>query len=198
MVCQLGVRQALEEGQRDRLLLPLLERFDARPHRASVCAGQQHLQRSRILGRDRQTFVLIVHGDRLDLAPTQLIQTAVADDAGEPCQRLTFCGDVRARVVPDIDEAFLQDLKITRKIPSGSAIKLCRVAEGIVDVYPRLAPVSEWDVAAGDAIITSAGGAVSTPGGEPLAYGRSDQRFIVPGFVAFGDQKASSRLLRSA
>jgi len=75
---------------------------------------------------------------------------------------------------------------------------MCRIAEGIVDVYPRLAPVSEWDVAAGDAIITSAGGAVSTPGGEPLAYGRSDQRFIVPGFVAFGDQKASSRLLRSA
>ena len=89
-------------------------------------------------------------------------------------------------------------LKLRWAIPSGSAIKLCQIAEGIVDVYPRLAPVSEWDVAAGDAIITSAGGAVSTPGGEPLAYGRSDQRFIVPSFVAFGDQKASARLLRPA
>jgi 3'(2'), 5'-bisphosphate nucleotidase len=138
--------------------------------------------------------------ERLELAP------------GEPAANARKITPIRPRTWPELDaaaavsrshldpktEAFLQDLKITRKIPSGSAIKLCRIAEGIVDVYPRLAPVSEWDVAAGDAIITSAGGAVSTPGGEPLAYGRSDQRFIVPGFVAFGDQKASSRLLRSA
>lgn len=93
-------------------------------------------------------------------------------------------------------EAFLRDLQITRKIPGGSAIKLCRIAEGSVDVYPRLAPVSEWDVAAGDAIIGSAGGVVSAPDGRPLAYGRADQRFIVPAFVAFGDRQAWSRLPR--
>ena len=70
---------------------------------------------------------------------------------------------------------------------SGSAIKFCQVAEGAVDVYPRLATTCEWDVAAGNALVVAAGGVVTSPQGLPLAYGRAAENFRVPAFIAWGD-----------
>jgi 3'(2'), 5'-bisphosphate nucleotidase len=72
----------------------------------------------------------------------------------------------------------------------GSALKFCRLAEGKVDIYPRLAPTSEWDVAAGHALVAAAGGVVTAPDGGALAYGRGADGFRVPGFVAWGDAAA--------
>jgi 3'(2'), 5'-bisphosphate nucleotidase len=80
---------------------------------------------------------------------------------------------------------------------SGSAMKLCWIAEGSADVYPRLGPVREWDVAAGDAIVAAAGGLVTTPAGEPLLYGHLAAGFLVPGFIAWGDPAAPIRLAGS-
>jgi 3'(2'), 5'-bisphosphate nucleotidase len=84
-------------------------------------------------------------------------------------------------------EAFLARLGTAERIACGSALKFCRVAEGAADLYPRLAPTSEWDVAAGHALVAAAGGAVLSPQGVPLGYGGADQRFLVPGFVCWGD-----------
>ncbi len=70
--------------------------------------------------------------------------------------------------------------------PCGSALKFCRVAEGAADIYPRLAPTMEWDVAAGDAILTAAGGAVLTPDGAPLTYGQFARGLRIPDFIAWG------------
>jgi 3'(2'), 5'-bisphosphate nucleotidase len=94
-------------------------------------------------------------------------------------------------------EAFLAKIPAAETVASGSAIKLCRVAEGTADVYPRLAPVREWDVAAGDAIVAAAGGIVTAPSGEALPYGRIAAGFLVPGFVAWGDPEAPKRLGRA-
>ncbi len=66
----------------------------------------------------------------------------------------------------------------------GSSLKFCRVAEGSADYYPRLGPTSEWDTAAGHAILRAAQGSVTTLAGEPLAYGKP--RFLNPDFVARG------------
>jgi 3'(2'), 5'-bisphosphate nucleotidase len=79
--------------------------------------------------------------------------------------------------------------EVTR-LASGSAIKLCRVAEGTADVYPRLAPTHQWDVAAGHAILTAAGGTVTTAEGLPLSYRPADG-LRVPGFIAWGDPSAA-------
>ena len=68
----------------------------------------------------------------------------------------------------------------------GSALKLCLLAEGEADVYPRLAPTSEWDTAAADAVLEAAGGAVLQLGGAPLAYNKPD--ILNPEFVAVGDR----------
>ena len=84
-------------------------------------------------------------------------------------------------------EAFLARLEPIARRPNGSAIKFCQIAEGTADVYPRLATVCEWDVAAGQAVLTAAGGTVTTPQGGPLAYGRVAENFRVPAFIAWGD-----------
>jgi 3'(2'), 5'-bisphosphate nucleotidase len=70
----------------------------------------------------------------------------------------------------------------------GSSLKFCVVAEGEADIYPRLSPTSEWDTAAGHAVLLAAGGRVDGPDGEPLTYGK--RAFLNRGFVATGGWKA--------
>ena len=72
----------------------------------------------------------------------------------------------------------------------GSAIKLAKVAEGTVDIYPRLAPTSEWDIAAGHAVVTAAGGKITDAAGGDLRFG-AGKDFIVPAFIAWGDPTAA-------
>ena len=72
----------------------------------------------------------------------------------------------------------------------GSAVKFGRLAEGAADIYPRLAPTSEWDVAAGHAVVTAAGGRITDAQGADLQFGRGREGFIVPEFIAWGDPAA--------
>jgi 3'(2'), 5'-bisphosphate nucleotidase len=67
-------------------------------------------------------------------------------------------------------------------ISIGSSLKFCIVAEGKADIYPRAAPTSEWDTAAGHAVLLAAGGLVDGPDGEPLGYGK--RAFLNRAFVA--------------
>jgi 3'(2'), 5'-bisphosphate nucleotidase len=73
----------------------------------------------------------------------------------------------------------------------GSAVKFGRVAEGEADIYPRLAPTSEWDIAAGHAVVTAAGGKITDAHGAALQFGRGRADFIVPEFIAWGDPSAA-------
>jgi 3'(2'), 5'-bisphosphate nucleotidase len=70
----------------------------------------------------------------------------------------------------------------------GSSLKFCIVAEGGADIYPRLAPTSEWDTAAAHAVLLAAGGLVDGPDGEALRYGK--RAFLNRGFVATAGWKA--------
>lgn len=87
-------------------------------------------------------------------------------------------------------QALLARLPIADQRACGSAVKFGQIAEGSADVYPRLSATCEWDVAAGHALVVAAGGAVVTPGGAPLTYGRVFESFRVPAFVAWGDPSA--------
>ena len=84
-------------------------------------------------------------------------------------------------------DKFVSALGPTTRVPCGSAIKFCHIAEGTADIYPRLATTCEWDVAAGHALVVAAGGLVTAPLGIPLTYGRAAENFRVPAFVAWGD-----------
>jgi 3'(2'), 5'-bisphosphate nucleotidase len=88
-------------------------------------------------------------------------------------------------------EAFIASRHGTVRKPLGSAVKFGKIAEGAVDVYPRLAPTCEWDVAAGHAIVTAAGGKVTGAQGEQLWFGEGDPGFIVPAFIVWGDPAAA-------
>jgi 3'(2'), 5'-bisphosphate nucleotidase len=89
-----------------------------------------------------------------------------------------------------LDEAtedFLARLPLAKRYLCGSSVKFCYLAQGEADVYPRLSPTREWDVAAGSAILVAAGGAVMSPQRGQLPFGRMAEKFLVPGFIALGD-----------
>lgn len=65
-----------------------------------------------------------------------------------------------------------------------SSLKFCLIAEGRFDAYPRTGPTSEWDTAAGQAVLEAAGGRVLGPDGQALAYGKPG--FLNGPFVAMG------------
>ena len=67
----------------------------------------------------------------------------------------------------------------------GSSLKFCLVAEGSADLYPRLGPTSEWDTAAGQAIVEGAGGQVLDARGRPFRY-HSRPQALNPDFLACG------------
>ena len=75
----------------------------------------------------------------------------------------------------------------------GSAVKFGRIAEGGADIYPRLAPTSEWDVAAGHAVVTAAGGRITDSKGAALCFGEAREDFLVPEFIAWGDPAAADQ-----
>jgi 3'(2'), 5'-bisphosphate nucleotidase len=95
-------------------------------------------------------------------------------------------GDIRT-------EAFIEGRPGAIRQMLGSAVKFGRVAEGGADVYPRLAPTCEWDVAAGHAVVTAAGGKITDAQGAELQFGKGREGFIVPEFIAWGDPSAATR-----
>ncbi|GAB4536259.1 MAG: 3'(2'),5'-bisphosphate nucleotidase CysQ [Roseibium sp.] len=94
-------------------------------------------------------------------------------------------------------------LKVAEQLSVGSSLKLCWVAAGRADLYPRLAPTMQWDIAAGDAVVRAAGGAVVYAGsGEDFAYrvparaSKDDLRN--PHFLAAGSRELLSGLAPAA
>ncbi|MGI9352540.1 MAG: 3'(2'),5'-bisphosphate nucleotidase CysQ [Rhizobiaceae bacterium] len=100
------------------------------------------------------------------------------------------CTSISARNVPksgtvavasishrdDKTNQWLEDHRIGETVSIGSSLKFCLLAAGEADVYPRFGPTMEWDTAAGDAILKSAGGSVSNPDGSPFLYGKAGYR----------------------
>ena len=82
--------------------------------------------------------------------------------------------------------AYLANIGPHELKPMGSSLKICLVADGQADVYPRLGPTSEWDTAAAQAILESAGGSMMDPAGRALRYNTKDS-LLNPYFLAFGD-----------
>lgn len=79
---------------------------------------------------------------------------------------------------PELEE-YLQTIPVARRVKAGSSLKFCWVAEGRADIYPRLGPTMEWDVAAGDCVYRQSGRNGERP--SPLTYNKPDLRN--PSFV---------------
>ena len=83
-------------------------------------------------------------------------------------------------------EEFLADYKVKDFKAAGSSLKFCLVAAGEADFYPRLGRTMEWDTAAGHAVLAAAGGSVTTIDGRPFVYGKVEEKFANPFFLARG------------
>ena len=91
----------------------------------------------------------------------------------------------RSHLTPET-EAYIGEMKKkhheVETVSSGSSLKICLVAEGKADVYPRFAPTMEWDTAAGHAIVRAAGGEMYQAGSDkPLTYNKAD--LLNPWFI---------------
>lgn len=83
-------------------------------------------------------------------------------------------------------EALMARIGDIEPVALGSSLKFCWLAEGRMDVYPRFGPTSEWDTAAGQAVLEGAGGIVVDPRGRPFRYNQRET--ILNGdFIALGD-----------
>jgi 3'(2'), 5'-bisphosphate nucleotidase len=80
--------------------------------------------------------------------------------------------------------AHLATLKVARTVNIGSAVKFCRLAEGVADYYPRLGRTMEWDTAAPQAVLEAAGGSVRLMDGGALRYGKPG--WLNPPFICRG------------
>jgi 3'(2'), 5'-bisphosphate nucleotidase len=118
--------------------------------------------------------------------------SAVLEDAGgeaaisvrtPPTEGLTVVGS-RSHGDADAMTAFLGDRKVASFRAAGSSLKLCLIARGEADLYPRLGTTMEWDIAAGHAVLRAAGGRVELLDGTPFLYGKPAYRN--PHFVALG------------
>ncbi|TGE01820.1 3'(2'),5'-bisphosphate nucleotidase CysQ family protein [Methylobacterium nonmethylotrophicum] len=96
------------------------------------------------------------------------------------------------------DEACLAGLPVARRRGASSALKFGLLACGEGDVYVRCGPTMEWDTAAGDHILTQAGGCLIGPDGAPLAYGRHPDQYRNGPFAALGDPSFAGRIVLPA
>ncbi len=98
-----------------------------------------------------------------------------------------YFGVVASRSHPNREtEEFIEKLKKEHShikiVSKGSSLKICLVAEGSADIYPRFAPTMEWDTAAGDAVVRASGGTViNTKTNNPLVYNKKN--LLNPWFV---------------
>ena len=81
---------------------------------------------------------------------------------------------------------FLKQLGDHEIVSMGSSLKICLVADGTCDIYPRLGPTSEWDTAAAQAVVEAAGGKITLTDMSPLRYNTKDS-LLNPHFFVFGD-----------
>ena len=135
-----------------------------------------------LVGRGAERLKLSATG----VGPPEPIHTRHSPGRGEPWIAAVSRSHGDART-----EAFVDARPGAVRAMLGSAVKFGRLAEGAADIYPRLGPTSEWDVAAGCAIVIAAGGKVTDADGRPLRFGERTDGFIMPAFIAWGDPSAA-------
>lgn len=160
---------------------------------------------TRRTGEFTVNIALIAHGEPvLGVVTAPALKEAFWGAKGEGAYKRSNTGQVSAiqiagpqkvsRIVAsknhlnDETKAFINKVGDHTLLQAGSSLKFCRIAEGKADIYPRLAPTSEWDTAAAHAVLVAAGGSVETLDGAPLHYGK--ENVLNPHFIATGNRKS--------
>ncbi len=101
-----------------------------------------------------------------------------------PTNKPTICGS-RSHAGKSL-QALQEKIGEFDLISMGSSIKMCLVAEGVADIYPRFGPTSEWDTAAAHCVVNEAGGVIVDTTLKTLQYNTKDS-LLNPSFLAVGD-----------
>lgn len=128
-------------------------------------------------GRRSAMFSCFAAGAAPDLSDAKPLQTRPYPDNGltAVCSHKNLDADTAA---------FIDALGVADRRSRGSSIKFCTMALGEADVYPRFGPTSEWDIAAGHAVLNAAGGCLLNPDATPFQYAKPG--FRNGAFVAWG------------
>lgn len=119
--------------------------------------------------------------------PAQAIRVAPLPAPSQPWRVVGS----RSHASPEFN-AFMAELPEAELVSMGSSLKLCLVAEGRADLYPRLGPTSEWDTAAAHAVVNAAGGRVlSWPDLLPLRYNQRQDSLLNPFFMVCAEPHAA-------
>jgi 3'(2'),5'-bisphosphate nucleotidase len=86
-------------------------------------------------------------------------------------------------------------MDVAEDVSVGSSLKFCLLADGKAQLYPRFTPTSEWDTAAGQAVLEAAGGVVLNLDGTPLDCGHPERKFLNGYFVAAASRELAQRAL---
>ena len=92
-------------------------------------------------------------------------------------------------------ESFLEEIGDYEIITKGSSLKFCLIATGSADIYPRFGPTSEWDIAAGDAILLGAYGNIYDLNGNEIKYNIKSS-YLNPFFIASNSQELYFKLIK--
>jgi len=106
--------------------------------------------------------------------------------SGRPALRVVGSRRHGAEALEEMLESLRGEFDDVQLVNMGSSLKICLLAEGEADLYPRLGPTSEWDTAAAHAILRAAGGEIVTRDFQALQYNRKDT-LLNPHFIAMGD-----------
>lgn len=144
------------------------------PVRAVTYAGQQLEESSVFVERD---------GDRFEISSRDLQQRLRSNEPLTIVASRRHGGEALQACLKVLEKKF----SAIESTNMGSSLKLCLVAEGKADLYPRLAPTSEWDTAAAQAVVEAAGGRVVDMSLMPLRYNSKDS-LLNPFFYVIGDK----------
>jgi len=194
--------------------LPIISEEEAERNRPNITGGSYFLvdpldgTKEFIAGRDEYTINIALVADGapiLGVIAAPALGLIWRGIVGRGAERLEFSGQqaetpqaIKTRPRPERElivmvsrshleartQAYLDRFPQVRRVGCGSSVKFCRLAEGSADLYPRLAPTHDWDIAAGHAILVAAGGSVIDPDGSALRYG--SPTLIIPAFLAWG------------
>ncbi len=143
---------------------------------------------------DKEPVLGVIYAPALDDTYTGIVGSGAARTRGKgqtipiqirdvPDEGVTVLAS-RRHGDPETLSAFLDGRPLASMKNAGSSLKFCLLAAGEADVYPRFGPTMEWDTAAGHAILSAAGGRVTTEDGAPLLYAKTPLRN--PNFIAWG------------
>lgn len=124
---------------------------------------------------------------RVDVSGWHRIHTAALPIKGERPIQLTVSRRHGLEQLEWFEQAVVEDFGAVQSVPAGSAFKICAVAEGRADAYPRFGPTSEWDTAAAQIVLEEAGGQLIEQQGRAFCYNRRNT-LLNASFVAVGSE----------